>query len=46
MSTLFNLGFDAWQSVYLYPTVPFAAAFLAVLFNEHVYKKTLAYQYD
>ena len=39
MSTLFNYGLDAWKSVYLYPTVPFGAAFLAVLFYELVYKK-------
>lgn len=40
MSTLFNDGFSAWKAIYLYPTVPFLAAFLAVLFYELVYKKS------
>lgn len=39
-ASLVNIGMKAWQSVYLYPTVPFAAAFLALLFHDHVYKKT------
>jgi len=43
MASLLNLGFDAWHSVYLYPTVPFGASFLAVLFYELVYKKTQAF---
>lgn len=40
MSTLLNNGFEAWKAIYLYPTAPFAASFLAVLFYELVYKKT------
>jgi len=40
MSTLLSDGFEAWDSIYLYPTVPFGAAFLSVLFYELVYKKT------
>jgi|Transcript_615 glycerol uptake facilitator-like aquaporin len=40
IASLFNLGFDAWKAVYLYPTVPFGAAFLSVLFYELIYKKT------
>jgi len=43
MSTLFNDGFSAWDSIYLFPTVPFGSAFLAVLFYELVYKKTQAF---
>ena len=43
MATLVNQGFDAWKAIYLYPTVPFAAAFLSVLFYELVYKKTQAF---
>lgn len=43
MSTLFNEGFSAWKALYLYPTVPFAGAFLAVLFYEMVYKRTQAF---
>ena len=39
MSTLFNHGFSAWQAIYIYPTVPFGGAFLAVLFFELVFKK-------
>lgn len=40
MAGLINNGFSAWNSIYLYPIVPFGAAFLAVLFYELVYKKT------
>lgn len=40
MSSLLNEGFSAWNSIYLYPTIPFGAAFLAVLFYELIYKKT------
>ena len=40
MSTLLSDGFEAWDALYLYPTVPFGAAFLSVLFYELVYKKT------
>ena len=43
MSSLLSEGFDAWQAIYLYPVVPFAAAFLSVLFYELVYKKTQAF---
>jgi len=43
MASLFSEGFDAWKAIYLYPTVPFGAAFLAVLFYELVYKKTQAF---
>jgi len=43
LSSLFNEGFDAWKAIYLYPTVPFGAAFLSVLFYELVYKKTQAF---
>ena len=43
MSSLFNEGFEAWKAIYLYPTVPFGAAFLSVLFYELVYKKTQAF---
>jgi len=43
MSSLFSDGFDAWEAIYLYPTVPFGAAFLSVLFYELVYKKTQAF---
>lgn len=43
MATLFNQGFSAWRAIYLYPTVPFASAFLAVLFYEMVYKRTQAF---
>lgn len=40
MSTLLNNGFSAWNSIYLYPIIPFGASFLAVLFYELIYKKT------
>lgn len=40
LASVLNLGFEAWNSIYLYPTVPFGAAFLSVLFYELVYKKT------
>jgi len=40
MSALVNNGFSAWKAIYLYPTTPFAASFLSVLFYELVYKKT------
>lgn len=40
MSSLLNNGFSAWNSIYLYPTIPFGASFLAVLFYELIYKKT------
>jgi len=43
MSTLFNEGFGAWNSIYLYPTIPFGGAILAVFFYELVYKKTQAF---
>lgn len=43
MSSLLSDGFEAWEAIYLYPTVPFAASFLAVLFYELVYKKTQAF---
>ena len=43
MSTLFNEGFEAWKAIYLYPTVPFGGAFLAVLFFELVFKKASVY---
>lgn len=43
MSGLINNGFSAWNSIYLYPVVPFGAAFLSVLFYELVYKKTQAF---
>jgi len=43
MASLFNLGFEAWNAIYLYPTVPFGAAFLSVLFYELIYKKTQAF---
>jgi len=42
-SALFSEGFDAWEAIYLYPTVPFGAAFLSVLFYELIYKKTQAF---
>ena len=42
MSGLFSNGFSSWNSIYLYPTVPFAGSFLAVLFFELVYKNTQA----
>lgn len=34
---------SALEAMYLYPTVPFGAAFLAVLFYEFIYKKTQAF---
>lgn len=40
MSSLLNNGFSAWNSIYLYPIIPFGASFLAVLFYELIYKKT------
>ena len=40
MASLLNQGFSAWNSIYLYPTIPFGAAFLSVLFYELIYKKT------
>ena len=43
MSGLLSEGFSSWNSIYLYPTVPFAAAFVSVLFYELVYKKTQAF---
>lgn len=42
-SALFSEGFEAWEAIYLYPTVPFGAAFLSVLFYELIYKKTQAF---
>jgi len=42
MSGLFSQGFSSWNSIYLYPTVPFASSFAAVLFFELVYKNTQA----
>ena len=43
MATLINNGISAWDSIYLFPVVPFGGAFLAVLFYELVYKKTQAF---
>lgn len=34
-------GWDSWKAIYLYPTIPFGGAVLAVLFYEFVYKKTI-----
>jgi hypothetical protein len=43
MSGLINNGLSSWNSIYLYPVVPFVASFLAILFYECVYKKTQAF---
>ena len=40
MAGLFNQGFSSWNSLYLYPTVPFGGAFAAVIFTELVWKST------
>lgn len=37
---LFDSGFESLKTMYIYPTVPFAGAILAVLFYELIYKKT------
>ena len=34
-------GWDSWKAIYLYPTVPFGGAVLAVIFYEFIYKKTI-----
>lgn len=43
LSSLFNDGFSAFKAIYLYPTVPFAGAIVAVFFYEFIYKKTQAF---
>ena len=42
-STLFNDGIGAWQTIYLYPTVPMLAAFLGTLFFDRVYARAEAF---
>ena len=42
MAGLFNQGLSSWNSLYLYPVVPFAGSFAAVLFYELIYKNTQA----
>jgi len=37
---IFNEGISAFKAIYMYPTIPFGGAILAVLFYELVYKKT------
>ena len=40
-SGYFGEGWNSWRAIYLYPTVPFGAALLSVLFYEFIYKKTI-----
>ena len=37
----FGEGWNSWKAIYLYPTVPFGAALLSVVFYEFIYKKTI-----
>ena len=49
LSGLFDNGFSTFKAVYMYPTLPFGGAFLAVLFYNFIYKKTqniLAHEVD
>ena len=41
LSGFFGEGWDSWRAIYLYPTVPFGAALLSVVFYEFIYKKTI-----
>ena len=43
MAGLINQGLSSWNSIYLYPIIPFGSSFLAVLFYELVYKNTQAF---
>lgn len=40
-SGFFGDGWDSWKAIYLYPTVPFGGAVLAVIFYEFIYKKSI-----
>jgi glycerol uptake facilitator-like aquaporin len=40
LAGLFGNGIKSFEAIYIYPTIPFAGAFLAVLFYELIYKKT------
>lgn len=48
LSGFFGDGWDSWKAIYLYPTVPFGAAVVAVVFYEFIFKKTIEAlsQYD
>lgn len=37
----FGDGWDSWKAIYLYPTIPFGGAILAVIFYELIYKKVI-----
>ena len=37
----FGKGWDSWKAIYLYPSVPFGGAVLAVLFYEFIFKKAI-----
>ena len=41
LSGFFGEGWNSWKAIYLYPTVPFGAALLSVVFYEFIYKKTI-----
>ena len=41
LSGFFGEGWNSWRAIYLYPTVPFGAALLSVVFYEFIYKKTI-----
>lgn len=43
LTTLLNNGLSAWQSIYIFPVVPFGGAALGVIFFELVFKKTQAF---
>ena len=41
LSGFFGDGWDSWNAIYLYPTIPFGGAVLGVIFYEFIYKKTV-----
>lgn len=43
LTTLLNSGLSAWQSIYIFPVIPFLGAALGVIFYELVFKKTQAF---
>ena len=41
LSGFLNEGWDSWKAIYIYPTVPFGGAILAVIFFELIWKKAV-----
>lgn len=40
LAGIFDSGLESFKTIYMYPTVPFGGAILAVIFYELIYKKT------